>query len=349
MRFHVVSLPHTQTTMAFSSCAFTEKVRKFCKMMAKHNTVYLYAGDQNEAPCHELITCVTEEERKEAEKSYGHYTAANFNPTLPYWVRFNSRVVDALRTRLQPRDFICLIGGTTQACIAQAYPNHITVEFGIGYPGTFSKYRVWESYAWMHTCYGAEGKSDRDGNWFDTVIPSYFEPELFPFSEEKENYYLYLGRLTQRKGYQIAIDVCKKIGAPLKVAGFGDKVSDCEYLGVVGAEERGKLLSKATALFVPTIYIEPFGSVAVEAMLCGTPVITSDWGAFTETVQHDVTGYRCRSFKDFVTAAELVKKLDPRVIHEYAVNNYSLDVIGLRYDEYFDRLSTLWEKGWYQL
>ena len=54
MRFHVVSLPHTNTTESFAVCAYTEKVRKFCIMMkALGHTVYLYAGEQNEAPCDE--------------------------------------------------------------------------------------------------------------------------------------------------------------------------------------------------------------------------------------------------------------------------------------------------------
>ena len=46
MRFHVVSLPHTQTTRAYSHCAYTEKVRKFCDMMSVNHEVFLYSGRQ---------------------------------------------------------------------------------------------------------------------------------------------------------------------------------------------------------------------------------------------------------------------------------------------------------------
>ena len=66
MIFHVVGLPHTQTTDEYSSCAFTSKVIGFCKMMKSiGHTVYLYAGEENKTPCDELITCITEEQRKE--------------------------------------------------------------------------------------------------------------------------------------------------------------------------------------------------------------------------------------------------------------------------------------------
>ena len=64
MRFHVVSLPHTNTTKDFVWCAYTEKVRRFCNMMKSlGHTVYLYAGTKNEAEVDELITCISEEDR----------------------------------------------------------------------------------------------------------------------------------------------------------------------------------------------------------------------------------------------------------------------------------------------
>ena len=64
MRFHVVSLPHTNTTKEFINCAYTEKVRRFCNMMKSlGHTVYLYGGTQNEAEVDELITCLSEQQR----------------------------------------------------------------------------------------------------------------------------------------------------------------------------------------------------------------------------------------------------------------------------------------------
>jgi glycosyltransferase involved in cell wall biosynthesis len=155
--------------------------------------------------------------------------------------------------------------------------------------------------------------------------------------------------LIERKGYQIAVDVCKHLGKRLIIAGHGTPPEYGEYVGVVGTEERAKLMGGAIATFTPTIYVEPFGTVAVEAMACGSPVISTDWGAFTETVIHGVTGFRCRTMQEFVDAAEQAKTLDRNLIGEYSKNRYGLDTVGLMYQTYFTRLQSLWGRGFYEL
>jgi glycosyltransferase involved in cell wall biosynthesis len=81
--------------------------------------------------------------------------------------------------------------------------------------------------------------------------------------------------------------------------------------------------------------------------MCGTPVISTDWGAFTETVIQGFNGYRCRYLGEFIRAAEKVKQLDRASIREHAAKNYSLDAIAPRYTAYFRRLETLWDEGVY--
>jgi glycosyltransferase involved in cell wall biosynthesis len=351
MRFHVAALPHTNTTVDYISCAYTAKVINFCRMMKdRGHTVYLYGGEQNEAPCDEHIVCVNEADRA-AHVGDQHFTSASFDYTKPLWQGANAKIISEIGKRASQKDFICIIAGYAQKQIADAFPHMMSVEFGVGYGGSFSKYRVFESYAWMHICYGtANGGNPHgiDGNWWDVVIPGYLDPNQFPFSAEKDDYYLFIGRLVDRKGYRIAADVCFDLGKKLVVAGQGDPPLGCEYVGVVGPEERGRLMSRAKAVFVPTIYIEPFGNVNVEAQACGTPVITTDWGAFTETVEDGVTGFRCRTFGEFKRAAQRVGELNPQVIRDRAVNKYSLDVIGKKYEEYFARLLHLWDNGWYE-
>ena len=352
MRFHVVGLPHTQTTKKYVHCAYTEKVRKFCDMMmAQGHEVFLYASEENQAKVTELITCITKKEQRDLigiEKPTDN-GKAEFKPGLNYWQLMNKRASVEINKRRQPKDFICLIAGLCQKPIADDFPDMMSVEFGIGYGGVFAKYKVFESYAWMHMVYGALAGDPHqaDGNFFDTVIPNYYDPKDFPLGKKKGDYCLFMGRLIDRKGYGIAVQVCKELGVPLKIAGQGEAPDYGEYLGVVGVKERGKLMSRARAVFVPTQYVEPFGGVAAEAMLCGTPVITTDWGAFTETNIHGVTGFRCRTFKEFCDAVAGADRLNYENIRDYAIRSFGMENVAIAYETYFERLLTLWEDGWY--
>ena len=312
--------------------------------------VFLYAGDQNEAPVTELITCIDEELRSAAVGN-NHYTTASFDTKLPHWQVFNSNVIQEMQKRLQPQDFICLIGGYAHKPIADAFPRHISVEFGIGYGGTFAKFRVFESYAWMHSIYAAhKNPTTVDGSFFDDVIPGYTEPEMFDPGEGLGDYYFFIGRLIDRKGFKIAQEACEYLGKRLIIAGPGTErgTGYGEFVGNVGPEERSKLMGGAIALFAPTTYIEPFGNIVIEAQMCGTPTITTDWGAFTETNINGFTGYRCRTLDEFMQAMEDVKMLDRKSIRDHAISKYSLSAVGIMYEKYFTRLLTLWDQGWYQ-
>jgi len=317
-------------------------------MTALGHDVILYAGDQVQSPVAELVTCITEDQRAEAVGGQP-YASMNFDNSQPFWEIFQSNVIAALSKRIQPKDFICLVGGSSQKPIADAFPNHISVEFSVGYTGSFSKYRVFESYAWMHTLYTSHRHpGEIDGQFYDAVIPGFIEPEMFPLQTIKDDYFLYLGRITDRKGYAIAQQVCQELGRRLVLAGSGASTGYGEFVGSVGPERRAELIGGATATFAPTLYIEPFGYVVIESHACGTPTITTDWGAFVENNPHGETGYRCRTFAEFVKAAEDAPSLDPVKIHERAVRLYSLDAIAPQYERYFHRLSTLWGKGFYE-
>jgi glycosyltransferase involved in cell wall biosynthesis len=226
----------------------------------------------------------------------------------------------------------------------------MSVEFGVGYGGVFSKYRVFESYAWMHSIYaGWKNPTTADGQFYDAVIPGYLEPEMFPLGDGKGDYYLFIGRLIDRKGYRIAQEVCERLGKRLILAGPGEQIGYGEFVGSVDPAKRAALMGGAIATFAPTLYIEPFGNVVIESQACGTPTITTDWGAFTENNPHGVSGFRCRTLQEFMDAAQDVKTLDRAAIRERAVSLYNLDTIGAQYNDYFKRLLTLWGAGWYEL
>ncbi|MDQ5886057.1 MAG: hypothetical protein QG628_454 [Patescibacteria group bacterium] len=364
MTFHVVSLPHTQTTLDYEACAYTSKIRKFCNMMKSlGHTVYLYASEDNEAACDELITISP---KKDQKKWFGNndfkkdFFNITWNPEDTHWSQSNERAIKQIKKRIDKKDFICLIAGQCQKQIADAFPEIMSVEFGIGYSGVFAKYRVYESYAWMHYVHGT--LKDDNGHFYDSVIPNYFEPDNFPYRANKDDYFLFLGRFTPRKGVEIAAEVTKRIGAKLIMAGQGVKeirgnriIGDgfsvsgdhITHIGHANVAKRAELLSGAKAVFMGTTYLEPFGGVSIESLLCGTPVIATDFGAFPENIQHGVHGYRFRTIGEAVWAAKNIHFLDNETIHNYAVNNYSVDRVKYLYQAYFEQLLTLWDDGFY--
>lgn len=350
MRFHVVGLPFTQTTEDYPACAFTMKVRKFCKMMLNAgHTVYLYSGEYNTTPCTEHIACITEEERAAAVGDT-HYTMSSFDYTLPHWQRFNQTAAKEIRKRAQQKDFVCVIGGYAHKQIADELPDLMTVEFGIGYPGTFAKYRVFESYAWMHTVYGSSNPNPAalNGNFYDAVINGYLDEEEFYYGHGDGGYLMFIGRLIERKGPHIASMVAEHLGERLVVAGVGTPPAYGEYVGSVGVE-RADLFRGAKAIFAPTLYIEPYGTVIPEALMCGTPAITTDFGSFTELVEDGVNGYKCHTLGEFIEAAKVAPMLDRRRIAQDAKERFGLVPSAVKYEKYFHRLLTLWDKGWYTI
>ncbi len=180
------------------------------------------------------------------------------------------------------------------------------------------------------------------------MIPAFFETEKFP-QAQPEDYVLYVGRFVPKKGIGVVCDAAKAAGVPLKLIGHGAKelITYGEYLGPVHEAAKIDAMAKAKALICPTLYVEPFGCIAPEAQLCGTPVISTDFGGFTETVEHGKTGYRCSLFGEFVDAIRKVDHIDRNYVRARARSLYGMDAAKVAYTQYFDRLNTLWEKGWH--
>jgi len=358
---HILGLAHTETTREYMACAYTQKVWKMCKMMkALGYEVYHYGTEGSNPDSTENVQVLSRATQFECYKGYDwRKESFKHDPTDLAYRTFDENAIREINKRKRPRDLLLISMGNYQKPIFDKV-GMMGVEMGIGYTGVFTDKRIFESYAWMHYVYGLlyPNQGGCDGSNYDAVIPNYYDPNDFEFCDKKEDYYLYMGRLIGRKGVHIAAQLCERIGARLIIAGQGteETVRACgvdprkvEFVGYVDAGQRSKLMSRAKAILVPTIYLEPFGGVNVEAMFCGTPAITSDWGGFVETVQHGKTGYRCRTMDDYVWAAQHVQDLDPKYIHDYAINNYSIQRVSLMYDEYFMKLMDLYKAGWYEL
>lgn len=365
-RIHVLGVPHTRTNLDYTACAYTMKAWKFCKMMKARGHYIMHYGVEGSCPdANENITVVSNEvyNRVYGEHNYKRHFF-RYDPSDECYQTFYKNAIAEINKRKQPGDIILPFWGAGVRPICDAIPDLITIEPGIGYgDGSWAKYRVFESYAIMHGYGGPTAIQYCQPKWYDVVIPNYFDEDEFEFNGDKESrlkdpYFLFIGRVFDGKGVNIAIQVCQTLGVKLKVAGQLDESYEnfpwndqIEYVGYVGINERKELMKNAVASFLPSTYNEPFGGVQIENLLCGTPTITTDWGAFSENNIEGVTGYRCRTFDDFCKAA--LNCLDGKI--DYADcrkqgEKFLLPNIAPKYEKFFEDVWNIYNnEGWYHL
>lgn len=371
LRLHVLALPWTVTSKSYCDCAYTSKILKFCKMMHdRGHSVTHYGAEGAEVACdHVTVLSAADQLRNFGPRDKAKCWSPSWDPNHPSWALFNSACTAAISLRpLKPGDFICHITGASRP-VAHFFKESeaISVEYGIGYSGTFAEYRAFESNSirsavWHHHDW------EPDGRAYDWVIPNYFDVADFPEGSSDpylhhEQHLLFVGRIVRRKGLAVAMDIARLNGMKLIIAGQGaiqkskdtlvgtdgttyKSAGDWEYVGHVDVQRRGELMAGARAILVPSYYTEPFGGVNVEAQLCGTPAITYDWGGFTETVENGKTGYRCMNLADFVTAAKIVHNLDRKYIRARAIEKYSLEAVAPMFEQWFQAIRDHKTTGW---
>ena len=357
MRFHVLGLAHTITTPEYSTCAFTQKVLKFCRMATEHGHEVIHYGNvASHVQCAEHVGLMRVKDLAAAYPGW-NWRKQGFPPFKPddaAYRHFNREAIAAIAARKRPGDFLLCFFGFGHQPVAKAHADLIVVEPGIGYAGGyFAFYKVFESYALLHAYLGLKRVMESSENmWYDVVIPNYFDPDDFEYREKKDGYLAFLGRLGSGKGLHIAEQLAHATGHRLRVAGHGSAPEilakpHVDYIGVAGPAQRRELLAGAKAVICASTFVEPFCGVQVEAMLSGTPVISTDWGAFAEIVRNGLTGYRCRTFGDFKSAVENIGRIDPRRCRMTGLG-YSLDAVWPKYEKYFrDVQNVVSGAGWY--
>ena len=360
-RIHVLGLPHTITNEDFVACAYTQKAWKFCKMMAgRGHTIYHYGHEESNTMADENVTVIT---NKVWEEVYGTHDYKSkwfkYDMNDKAYQTFYRNAIREIDKRKQPGDIILPFWGAGVRPICDAHPDLLTIEPGIGYAGGhWAPYKIFESYAIYHAYCGLRNVGACAQSNYDIVIPNYFDLDQFEYQEEKEDYFLFLGRVYTGKGVHIAQQVCEAAGVKLKVAGQLDPSYEnyewpdhVEFVGYAGVEERKELMKNAKGSFLASQYLEPFGGVQIENLLAGTPTISSDWGAFTENNIEGVTGYRCRTFEDYVRAVKNIQegKIKPAECRAHG-EKFSLEAIAPMYEDFFRKVSDIQTgRGWYEI
>jgi glycosyltransferase involved in cell wall biosynthesis len=155
---------------------------------------------------------------------------------------------------------------------------------------------------------------------------------------------LFFGRIHPDKGTAAAIEVARRAGRRLVIAGIiqdeayfreqvephvdGEQVS---YVGPVEATRRAEVLGGAHALLHLIDFDEPFGFSVAEALACGTPVVAYDRGSMPELVDQGTTGFLVATPGEAADAVELAGSLDRSAIRAAAVERFSVSVMVDRY------------------
>ena len=200
----------------------------------------------------------------------------------------------------------------------------------------WTSYRVFPSYAHQHTIYAIMPERTRDDRFFDTVIRISSNRKTTAWlNRRRRNTCFTLGETFRPKAWT-SRQCAEDTGIRLVTAHSG-------WHG----EAKAKLIGQARAVLMPTLYVEPFGYVAIEAQMCGTPIITTDWGAFVETVEHGVTGFRCRTAAEFAAAVQMAPKLDRAAIRAAAIKRFSVAAVAKQYASYFQFIWNVHENDGY--
>jgi glycosyltransferase involved in cell wall biosynthesis len=189
-------------------------------------------------------------------------------------------------------------------------------------------------------------------NWAATVYHG-LPASRFTFNPGPGKYLAFLGRIAPEKRPDLAIEVARRAGIPLKIAAKVDAIDrdyfECrirpmldgpgvEFIGEIGEREKIDFLGNAIALLFPIDWPEPFGLVMIEALACGTPVIARPCGSVPEVMRERVTGFTAREVDDLVEAVRKVSTIARRDCRAAFEARFTADVMASGYERVYYRL-----------
>jgi glycosyltransferase involved in cell wall biosynthesis len=176
--------------------------------------------------------------------------------------------------------------------------------------------------------------------------------DRFPFNAKKDDYLLWLGRICEEKGPNVAIDVAQRAGLPLVIAGqvypfsyhrqfFERKVQpridgvQVAWVQQPRSIEKVQLLGRARALLVTSLVDETSCLAAIEAAACGTPVVTFRRGALPEVVSEGSTGFLVDTPQEMAAAVWRVEEIEPASCRSNASQRFSASRMAADYEQLY--------------
>jgi glycosyltransferase involved in cell wall biosynthesis len=190
-------------------------------------------------------------------------------------------------------------------------------------------------------------------NWVRTVYHG-LPRNLLKFSPQSDKYLAFLGRMSPEKRPDLAIEVARRAGVPLKIAAKVDRTdrdyfdnvikpmlstSGIEFVGEINEAAKQQFLGGALALLFPVDWPEPFGLVMIEALACGTPVIARPCGSVPEVLRHGVTGFIGSSVEDLVAAVHQIGNISRQKCRDEFETRFTAEVMAANYERVYHLLA----------
>jgi len=191
--------------------------------------------------------------------------------------------------------------------------------------------------------------SDRDpGLPYLATVYNGIELSNLTFREKSGDKLVHYGRIHNDKGTHLAIEVAKKCGIDLIIAGiiqdqeyFDNLIkphlnqSSIQFIGPVNPDQRDALLKEAYAVLHLNTIPERFGLVMAESMAAGVPVIAMDLGSCREVIVDKQTGYLVNSVDEAVEAVGKIEKIDRKKCRQRVEENFTIDRMAEGYEKVY--------------
>jgi glycosyltransferase involved in cell wall biosynthesis len=210
-------------------------------------------------------------------------------------------------------------------------------------------------YKYKNVYFVSISNSDRtEGLNYLATIYNGINLQEFTFSETSGDALLAYGRIHPEKGFHLAIEVAKKTGRKLIIAGFVQDKRYFEeeiaphvdgknivYAGTVSVEGRDDLLKKAYAVLHLNTIPERFGLVMAESMAAGVPVIAMDLGSCREVIANGKTGFLVNDVGEAIKAVEKIPEISRQACRQRVEENFSLDIMVENYEKVYNHIFQL--------
>ncbi|MBS1119453.1 MAG: glycosyl transferase [Deltaproteobacteria bacterium] len=176
--------------------------------------------------------------------------------------------------------------------------------------------------------------------------------DLYRLGTGQGGYLAFLGRFSPEKRPDLAIEIARRAGLPLRIAAKLDRADrdyynrhlaplvcqgHVELVGEIGETDKQAFLGDASALLFPIDWPEPFGMVMIEALACGTPVIAFRRGSVPEVIDDGISGFICEDADEAVRAIERLPELSRARCRERFETRFTSTRMALDYLDIYRR------------